>query len=439
MIRLAVALAIAGATLLLPASPAEHGGLFLLALAGSLWLFEALHLTATALLVPLLAVALGILDVTSALGAFTHPVIAIFFGGFALASALHRHGLDALLAARLVQLARGRLLPASLLLFAACALLSMWISNTATVAMLLPLGIGLLDGTEPERDRALRTFVLLGLAWSASIGGMATLVGSPPNALAAAALGLDFTDWLALGLPVALLLWPLGVLVLWLVFRPPFGGRALSSTITEFRWQAGAITTLAVFAVTVAGWLFSERVGTWLGVERDVDALIALAAAVALLVTRTLDWATLERGTQWGVLLLFGGGICLGSAMQASGADAWLARELLGDVSGLQPLLILLAITAFVVFLTELVSNTAVTALLLPVLLPLAAELGLAPLTIAATVALSASCAFMLPVATPPNALVFASGALRQRDMMRAGLRMNLVAIVVIGASLMFD
>ncbi|MCG3170113.1 MAG: Sodium-dependent dicarboxylate transporter SdcS [Pseudomonadales bacterium] len=438
MIRLAAALAIACATLLLPASPTEHGGLFLLALAGSLWLFEALHLTVTALLVPVLAIALGILDVKSALTAFTNPVIAIFFGGFALASALRRHGLDVLLAARLVQLARGQLLPASLLLFAACTLLSMWISNTATVAMLLPLALGLVNDTDPEHDRALRAFVLLGLAWSASIGGMATLVGSPPNALAAAALGLDFSDWLALGLPVALLLWPLGVLVLWLALRPRFAGRAAASATTQFRWRAGAVATLVVFALTVGGWLFSGRVGAWLGVERDADALIALAAAVALLVTRTLNWATLERDTEWGVLLLFGGGICLGSAMQASGADAWLARELLGDVSGLQPLLVLLTITAFVVFLTELVSNTAVTALLLPVLLPLAAELGLAPVTIAAAVALSASCAFMLPVATPPNALVFASGALRQRDMMRAGLRMNMVAIVVIGGWLSF-
>jgi sodium-dependent dicarboxylate transporter 2/3/5 len=432
MIRLAIALLVACSTLLLPASPAEQKGLFLLALAGSLWLLEALHLTVTALLVPVLAIALGILDVKAALNAFTNPVIALFFGGFALASALRRHGLDALLAARLVQLARGRLLPASLLLFAACALLSMWISNTATVAMLLPLALGLLCNTRDERDRAVVTFVLLGLAWSASIGGAATLVGSPPNALAAASMGWNFRDWLAVGLPVSLALLPLGVLVLWLALRPSFSGYACVSAQTDFRWSGGTLATLAIFALTVAGWLFSDQVGNWLGVAKDADSLVALAAAVALLATRTIDWPTLERDTEWGVLLLFGGGICLGAAMKASGANDWLAQTLLGDVAGLSPLLVLLAIVAFVVFLTELVSNTAVTALLLPVFVPLAAELALEPGDIAAAIALSASCAFMLPVATPPNALVFAGGHVRQRDMMRAGLRMNLVAIAAI-------
>src|SRR5690606_5005001 len=192
-------------------APPVQAGLFIFVLIGGLWLTESFHLTFTALLVPLLAIGFGLLDVPAALGHFANPVIAIFFGGFALASALQAQGIDGWIARGLLHLARGSLAVGVLLLLLATAALSMWISNTATAAMMLPLALGLLHG-QPDRTRAgLLVFVLLGIAWSANIGGMATLVGSPPNAIAAAELGWGFRDWLAVGLPVFLVLYPLAL------------------------------------------------------------------------------------------------------------------------------------------------------------------------------------------------------------------------------------
>ncbi|MDP1893985.1 MAG: DASS family sodium-coupled anion symporter [Hydrogenophaga sp.] len=414
---------------------ALRAGLALFTLIGALWMTQALHLSVTALLVPLLAVAAGLMGMREALASFAHPIIFLFLGGFALAAALQRQGLDRALAHAVLRLAAGHRARAVALLFGLTALLSMWISNTATAAMVLPMALGLLrDGEEHEADTPggigprERMFVLLGVAYSASIGGIGTLVGSPPNAIAAAQAGIGFAEWMRLGIPMVALLMPLMVGVLYLVLRPSLGGRMVLVPET-FEWTTARRTTLVIFALTAAGWIGSAPLGQALGITADLDSWIAIAALVALVASRTLDWDTLERQTHWGVLLLFGGGLALSQVMQVSGASAFMAGALVSVVQGASALWLLLGVIAFMVFLTELVSNTASAALLIPIFLGVGPALGLSGPLLAAAIAVGASCAFMLPVATPPNAIVFATNLVPQATMMRCGLVLNVVCI----------
>lgn len=412
----------------LPFEDSVSKGLSLLVFIAVLWLTEAVHITITALLVPLLATLLGILNTDAALDNFSSSIIFLFLGGFALAAAMHRQQLDRLIAGRILLLARGRLSAAVLLLFATSAFLSMWISNTATAAMMLPLALGLLSCLDEQQHRSTFVFVLLGVAYSASIGGIATLVGSPPNAIAAAETGLGFSDWMALGLPVTLLLLPVAIGVLYLLFRPRLGER-IELEQEHIGWSGQRKLTLAIFLLTVALWIFSTPISAALGGLAAFDTLVALLAIILIGISRAADWKDIEKHTDWGVLLLFGGGLTLSHILRETGTSLFLAHhlaELLGNAS---PFVILLAITAFVVFLTELASNTASAALLIPVFVAVAEGLGLTPVMVASVIAVSASCAFMLPVATPPNAIVFGSGLVRQRDMMKAGFFLNLACI----------
>lgn len=426
---------------LTPETGQLRAGLGLFALIGSLWMTQALHLSFTALLVPLLAVLAGVLTVRDALAAFAQPVIFLFLGGFALAAALSRHGLDQALALAMMRLARGRAALAVLMLFGLTALLSMWLSNTATAAMMLPLALGLLphrqpDQAEPPVDQRTRAFVLLGLAYSASIGGMGTLVGSPPNAIAAAQAGIGFAQWLTIGLPLVALLLPLMIALLFLGLRPQW--RTVSTPDSQpspaepWRWTRERVLTLGIFALTVTGWVLGAPLARALGVQADMDTLVALAAIALLGATGVLRWPDLERQTQWGVLLLFGGGLTLSQVMSTTGGSDYLAQTLIQWVADAPMLLVVLALVAFVVLLTELVSNTASAALIIPIAMSMAAAWGLSPVIVAAAVALSASCAFMLPVATPPNAIVFGSGGVTQQTMMRMGMGLNILAIALI-------
>jgi len=438
--RLALCLLLAGAAwLLAPADPVALGrGLAVFVLVGSLWVTQALPLPVTALSVPLLAILAGLLPARQALAPFAHPVIFLFLGGFALAAALRQQGLDRALVGAVLQWAGGRRALAILILAGLTALLSMWMSNTATVALMLPLALGLLalDEAEADEDAAPRerAFVLLALAYSASIGGMATLIGSPPNAIAAGQAGISFAQWLAIGGPLALLMWPLMLGVLALVLRPRLSGR-IAVPHEPLDWTRPRIVTAAVFALAVAGWVLGGPLGSALGIAADMDTVVALAAILALAAGGALDWSVLERHVQWGVLLLFGGGLALGEVMSGSGGSRFLAQGLLAWLQDAPLPLVVLGVVAFVVFLTELVSNTASAALLLPLLLPVAGAMGLPPVAMAAAIGIAASCAFMLPVATPPNAMVFGTGQVASATMMRCGFWLNLVAIGLITAA----
>jgi sodium-dependent dicarboxylate transporter 2/3/5 len=305
---------------------------------------------------------------------------------------------------------------------------------------MLPLALGLLrqqggkdDATDEGAGARDRVFVLLGLAYSASIGGIGTLVGSPPNAIAAAQAGIGFAQWLRIGLPMVALLLPLMIGVLYLLLRPSLAGRS-EVPHERFEWTRPRIAATVIFACTVVGWIGSAPLSSWLGVASDFDTLVALAAIAALFVTGTLRWDDLEQGANWGVLLLFGGGLALSQMMSSTGASRFLADQLVLLVQGAPTLLLLVAVVAFVVMLTELVSNTASAALLVPIFLSVSGSLGMSPVALSAAIAVSASCAFMLPVATPPNAIVYGTGEVPQGWMMRCGLVLNLVCIAVISS-----
>lgn len=410
----------------LPFDPMVNKGLGILVFIAILWLTEAIHVTVTALLIPLLATLLGVFDMAKSLTDFANPILFLFFGGFALAAALSKQGLDRLMAARVMQLARGHLIWGAILLFTITAAMSMWISNTATAAMMLPLGIGLLAQLDSQRDRRTFVFVLLGIAYSASIGGIGTLVGSPPNAIAAAQMGISFTDWMKFGMPVVLILMPCGIALLYLVTRPDLSHRVESQHVT-IHWTRDRKVTLAIFLVTVVLWIGSQPIAKALGGIPQFDSLIAIGAIIAIAISRVASWDDINQNTDWGVLMLFGGGLTLSAILKATGTSAFLAEHLSAVLANANLFIMLLALAAFVVFLTELVSNTATAALLIPLFAGVAEALGVSPVVMSVLIAIGASCAFMLPVATPPNAIVFASGHIQQREMMRAGLALNLV------------
>lgn len=232
----------------LPFEPKANSGLALLAFIAVLWLSEALHVTITALLVPLLAVALGLVSTKQALVGFADPTIFLFFGGFSLATALHIQKLDKLIANKIMALARGNLFIAVIYLFLITAFLSMWMSNTATAAMMLPLAMGILSQLDREKDHNTYVFVLLGIAYSASIGGMGTLVGSPPNAIVASNLNLTFSDWLWYGLPIMIILLPLMIGILYIIFKPKLHLN-FEQTFENIEMNPMRILTFIIFSV----------------------------------------------------------------------------------------------------------------------------------------------------------------------------------------------
>lgn len=418
----------------LPFDPNVNKGLALLFFIGALWLTEAIHVTITAILVMVIGVAIGIpdFDTTSALSSFANPIIYIFFGGFALAAALHVQQLDKKIALKIISLSGGHLGRAVVLIFAATALLSMWISNTATAAMMLPLAIGMLSQIDREKDRGTFVFVLLGIAFSASLGGLGTLIGSPPNAIAAKALNLTFIDWMKFGVPMMLVLTPTLLGVMYLVLRPKLNVKINTKQADSIPWSTPRILTIVVFIVTAASWIMSKKLGVMFDISK-MDTVIALSAAAAVVSLGLVSWKQVSDNTDWGVLMLFGGGIALSNVLKLSGASLVMGETVAQSLMTAPLLLVMLAIAAFIIFLTEFASNTASAALLVPVFVAIAEHMGLPHEVLVLIIGIGASCAFMLPVATPPNAIVFGTGLIKQSEMVRVGIVLNLVAIMLVG------
>jgi sodium-dependent dicarboxylate transporter 2/3/5 len=415
----------------LPFEPQVVTGISILVFVAILWLTEAIHVSITALLIPLLAVFLGVFNTQVALNNFSNSIIFLFLGGFALAAALHKQKLDQAIADKVLILAQGKMSVAVFMLFGVSAGLSMWISNTATTAMMLPLVLGVMTKLDGDKNHRTFLFVLLGIAYSASIGGIATLVGSPPNAIAAAEVGLNFTEWMKLALPISLLLMPVAVLVLYVMTKPDLSHK-FELDHKPVEWTNGKKVTLAIFLLTVTLWIFSKPINAMLGGFAKFDTLVALGAILLLGASRAVEWKDIEKTTDWGVLILFGGGICLSNVLKDTGTSVFLAHSLSGFLEQAGVLLTILAVVAFVVFLTEFASNTASAALLVPVFATIAEALGMSPVILSALIAVAASCAFMLPVATPPNAIVFGTGHIKQKEMMRIGLVLNIACIGVL-------
>ena len=396
----------------LPYDIPANKGLAILLFVAILWFTEALHITVTALIVPVLAAVSGVpgMGTKQALAGFADPIkIALW----------------------LISLSRGSMLVSVLALFAVTAFLSMWISNTATTAMMLPLAMGMMSHLDPEKDRKTFVFVLLGIAYASSVGGLGSLVGSPPNAIAAKALGLDFRGWMNYGLPMMLALMPLVLFSMYVVLRPDFSRKVDIGDSEPIPWNLPRLLTLLVFIVTAIAWILGAQIKSTFGIDSP-DTVVALAAAVTVVVLGLVTWRDVAANTDWGVLLLFGGGIALSSLLDKSGASLALGQALASQFVTTHPFIVILAVSAFIIMLTEFTSNTASAALLVPVFASIATQLNLPKEALVMVIGIGASCAFMLPVATPPNAIVFGTGLIKQREMMQVGMLLNVLSIILV-------
>ena len=424
---------------LLPFTPTENRGLALLIFIGILWLTEAFNITVTSLMVPILAIGLNVLPTKAAFAPFSEPIIFMFFGGFVLAAVMNIQKLDLWIANHIIRLARGNLKLTVLYLFAATAGLSLFINNTAVAAMMLPLTLGILKKVDLKTNRALYVFVLLGVAFSASIGGIGTLTGSAPNAILASQLKITFSEWLFYGIPVAILLMIGMVFSLLVVLRPnfnvPFEISLEGIPLTSKRKITLAVFVIAAFFLVFGSWLepFIRSALELSQPIKNFDAVVAMTAVIILCITHTATWSEIQDRTEWGVLMLFGGGLVLGIVLKETGASKILADTIVNYIGVQHWLVMTLVLTAFIVFLTEFTSNTATAALMTPIFISVAEGLGLPPVSLAAIVACSASCAFMLPIATPPNAIVFSTGYIKQSEMVKVGFILNIISTAVIG------
>ena len=447
------------------------------ALIGVLWMTEALPLPVTSLLPLLLFPLSGVLSFDKAAAPYANEYIFMFMGGFMIAQAIERWNLHRRIALLTVLAVGTR--PRQMVggFMAATALLSMWISNTATAMMMLPIGLSVASllagrlgtpeesaaaGSQPaafpprEADR-FTVCLLLGIAYASSIGGLATLVGTPPNTflagfMASKGVVISFGRWMIFAVPLAATF--LGITWLMLTFlfyplgiRPIPGGRQLIRD--ELRrlgpMSRGEWTVLAVFALTALAWVAREPLADWPWLAERIpllarvnDPMIALAGAVLLFAvpvnlrhgTFALDWETAVK-LPWGVLLLFGGGLSLAAAATQGGFTAWVGEQVAG-LHGLSTVTTIVILCLILVFLTEIASNTAVATAFLPIVYGVALGLGIDPMLLLVPVAIVASCAFMLPAATPPNAIVFGSGHVSVWQMMRAGFWLNLTVVALI-------
>ncbi len=446
------------------------------------WVTEALPLPATSLLPLALFPLLGVVEIGDAAAPYADDLIFLFMGGFMLALAMQRWGLHrriALLTVRAVGTNPVQMIGGFML---ATGFLSMWVSNTATTVAMLPIGLSVLvlvlgdqgatpdDNAEEGEEEAGReltgsgasnfaTCLMLAIAYAASIGSLATLIGTPPNLFMASFLeseydiDIGFGEWMLVGLPLAVIFLFVAWVVLTRFVYPPeideiAGGEEI---IQEQLDEMGPISrgekvVLTVFVLTASAWILNSILPSifpsletiLVGVE---DAGIAIAAAIILFAIPidwrngvfALDWET-ARQLPWGILLLFGGGLSMANAVSETGVDVWIG-SLVSGLGGIPVWILIGIVIVVVVLLTELTSNTATTATFLPILAGAAIGLNLDVLAFAVPAALAATCAFMIPVATPPNAIVFGSGHITIVQMVRAGVWLNLIGAILIFAT----
>jgi sodium-dependent dicarboxylate transporter 2/3/5 len=438
------------------------------------WMTEAVPIEVTALLPIALFPLAGIMPLGKTTANYVAEVIYLVFGGLVLALAIARWGLDRRIAFMTLRLVGTR--PKAIVAgtMGATAFISMWVSNTATAAMMVPIVLSVVDvalrsrrgkslvelGGIPQDDRDLRNFALsalLGVAYGASIGGLGTIIGSPPNGILvrfveqSGGVRVTFLEWMLIGVPAMLAFLPLAWFLNTFVMFPSRmkeieGGR----DYVRNEWaklgpmSAGERATLVVFAITVALWMTAPllaqiRIGDLAPLKGLSDAGIAVGAAIALFLIpvkgakcRLMDWETAVK-LPWGVLILFGGGLALASATEVNGVPGYIG-SLAAGFAGWPFWVVLLAIIAIMVFMSELTSNTAQVATMLPILAALAPVLGIPAGVLLVPATVAASCAFMMPVGTPPNAIVFGTGLVRMPDMMKAGLWLNIAGILLIFA-----
>lgn len=413
------------------------------------WISELVPIYVTALCIGPAMVLVGVTDAKTAFAPYADPLIFLFIGGFFIARAMTRHGLDRRLARSMMTLpmVKGSPTRIRLAFMATAVVLSMWISNTATAAILIPI----LLGTLPEEHEG-NSGSVLAVAYASSVGGMGTLIGSPPSYITVrflqeqAGLEIDFLEWMGIGVPASLALAVVIAVVLQRMAPPP----PVESDVERFShvWSRGEMVTAACFGLAVAGWTIP-------GIMRAVDApnadavakalpigAVAILAAIPLFLvldrdreTPVLPWSDAVR-IDWGLILLFGGGLSLGAQMFDTGLASAISHTFLA-ITGIDSLWgLTAAMVFFTIFFTEACSNTASSNMIVPFAIAASIELGVSPLLPALAVGLAASCAFMLPIATGPNAVAYGQGLLDLRQMMRVGSVLNIVAALTLLAVL---
>jgi sodium-dependent dicarboxylate transporter 2/3/5 len=436
------------------------------------WITEAIPIPATALLPVALFPLLGVMKGKAVAGMYFNHIIFLFIGGFIMALAMQKWNLHRRIALRIILLIGVGPKRIILGFMAATAFLSMWISNTATTMMMLPIAMAIIAKLKDTlKSKAVAKFsigLLLGIAYSASIGGTATLIGTPPNLAFSKIFTISFPDapditfagWLTFGLPFTLVFFVIAWLLLTYIFVPR--GMTLAADRDVFRSEHARLgkisyeekVVLILFVLLSLLWLFRQaitigefRIPGWSTIlpvpEFIDDGTVAMFIAMLLFVIpsrskgkgRLMDWETAVK-LHWGIVILFGGGFALAGGFEESGLSVWLGEQL-HVFRELPTIFIVMLVCTMLTFLTELTSNTATTQMVLPILGSLAVAIGVNPLLLMVPATLSASCAFMLPVATPPNAIVFGSGEIRMQDMIRTGIILNLVGVMVI-TSLMY-
>ena len=419
------------------------------------WTTEAIPIAATSLLPIVLFPLVGALDIKSTAASFGHPYVFLYAGGFIIAIAIERWNLHRRIALNIINLIGADVQRIILGFMVATAFLSMWISNTATSVMMLPIGTAIITQlrdnpqTQENETSVFGKALMLAIAYSASIGGIATLIGTPPNLVLAGVvqetygIEISFSQWITFGLPLSIFL----LVICWqYLTRFAFsfeqrefpGGRA---EIRKHLSQLGAMSfeeksVLVVFVLTALAWITRSFLLQSLLPTLD-DTIIAITGALVLFVLPAsaekralINWDEAVK-LPWGVLFLFGGGLAIAEGFQQTGLATWIGSQMT-LVQGVNVLLLMFILVASVNFLTEITSNLATTAMILPILTSMAVVLNVHPYLLLVGATTAASCAFMLPVATPPNAVVFGSGYLTIPDMVRAGIWMNILSIILL-------
>lgn len=425
---LALSAAIAVLLWLLPLdmAPQARNLLSITAFTALMWFTEALPLHVTALLSTLLLIISGSVSAESAFSHYFSPLVVLFFGGFMIARAMQRHGLD-----RQIAMAASAMFgtkPAMFLLglMVSTAFLSLWISNTASAAIMLPIAVFTISRMK-KPDANYARVAVLGIAFAASIGGMGTLVGTPPNAIAVADLAekgitVTFLDWLGYGLPFTLIFLPLSWLLLLVIFPLQNGSITLSGKVME--WKTGQKLVLGVLGLAAVCWVTSS-------VHHLPDAVIAIGAVVLLYALGLLKGGDVSK-IEWSALLLFGGGLALGTAIDSSGFGAYLGNALGSVLLGQQTFAVYLSALAFTVAMSLGASNTATAALAVPIMISLAASLGFGMKQLAILAGIGASLSFILPIGTPPLTMAYSTGYVTMREMAKAGIVATLAGALLL-------
>ncbi|UII21432.1 SLC13 family permease [Fulvivirga ligni] len=419
------------------------------------WITEAAPIAVTALLPMVLLPMLEIFKVSEATTPYASPIIFLFMGGFMIALGLEKHNLHLRIALNLIKVTGTSGNGIILGFMLATALLSMWISNTATAVMMLPVAssvVSLLSEGSHELKKSQKRFALglmLIIAYSANIGGTITLIGTPPNVVMTGYLNemlnyeMLFSRWLIIGAPTGIFLLFITYLLITRVLYPNNLKKIEGSEVLIYNKlkEIGSISkqeklVLAIFTLTAVCWIFKSQINALIGKDLLSDTTTAMTGGILMFITPVsitkvtflLKWEDTKK-LPWGILILFGGGMCLARSLEQVGIIQAIGAYV-ADYKGISVLMLIGIITTMVLFLTEIMSNVALVTIFIPVAIGMAQGLGIDPLLLVIPSTLASSCAFMMPISTPPNAIVFASGHIKMKEMMKAGLLLNLLAII---------